>query len=489
MKQWFQHGGRWLRLLFAAVPAFPLLFFSAEGACAEPSRPAQGFVLDMGPLLGDNGRINAIAPGCRALTGFMDGKALIWSRDFGAVCLVPPEGHYSMGNFISDDGHHAATFMTVRQQMGTGVDMTWARPGYLWTFGKPMQPLVRHGIVDVEWYGLSADGRVALGYGQKPLPGAPAADAPFEEHARFACTPEGQAARSRGFLTHSEFWFCMENGKFRQLDEMGTMGTSPYFRVLSRDGRSILLKKENVVYIVDRRTGKRRQLTFGGAAPLSSATQRLPGDTVLRPGDARNPLNRWGRWPGFRSGRLFDESELKDASPDSPMYATWRVKDFFCFIPSFDARFVLAEVYLERLERSRSLWESRKLGVLARLDAAGKDVVIDDDSALMGMDISDNGRVILYKKATEYCIWNEDFLLPGDTVPRSLPLARYLKQHGLALPEGLSIVSAVMSPDGECFFLELKDPDDDAKPWAGYLVSTNPAIEPPGWKRTAPGEH
>ena len=78
-------------------------------------------------------------------------------------------------------------------------------------------------------------------------------------------------------------------------------------------------------------------------------------------------------------------------------------------------------MYLERLERSRSLWESRKLGVLARLDAAGKDVVIDDGSAIMGMDISDNGRIILYEKATEYRIWNEDFLLPGDTVPCPLP--------------------------------------------------------------------
>lgn len=476
------------RLLVAA--ALPLLFFPAEGDCAGEARPAQGFIMDMTSLLGDNGRINAIAPGCRAMTGIMDGKALIWSRDFGAVRLVPPEGHYSMGNFISDDGHHAATFMTVRQQMGTGVDMTWARPGYLWTFGKSMQPMVRHGIVDVEWYGLSADGRVALGYGQKPLPGAPAADAPFEEHARFACTPEGQAARSRGFLTHSAFWFCVEDGRrVRQLDELGTMDTSPYFRTLSRDGRSILYKKANTVQVMDRKSGKRRQLTFGGAAPLSSATQRLPGGSMVRPGDARNPLNRWGRRPGFRSGRLFDESELKDASPDSPMYATWRVKDFFCFIPSFDARFVLAEVYLERLERSRSPWESRKLGVLARLDAAGKDVVIDDSSAIMGLDISDNGRIVLYEKATEYRIWNEDFLLPGDTVPRSLPLAQYLKRHGLALPEGLSIVSAVMSPDGECFFLELKDPDDDAKPWACYLVSTNPAIEPPHWKRSAPRDH
>lgn len=460
-----------------------LLLCSAEGRGA-----GQGFVLDMEPMLGD-GRINAIAPGGRAMTGIMDGDPIVWSRDFGAVRLIPPKDRYGMGNFISDDGRTMAGFVTSRREIPAGSGMAWPRPGFFWSDQKPLRFMNEHGVVDVVWYGLSADGRVALGYGKKPIPGAPPPDAPMEEHERFARTPEGQAARKRGFLTHSEFWFCMENGKFRQLDEMGTMGTSPYFRVLSRDGRSILLKKENVVYIVDRRTGKRRQLTFGGAAPLSSATQRLPGGSMVRPGDARNPLNRWGRRPGFRSGRLFDESELKDASPDSPMYATWRVKDFFCFIPSFDARFVLAEVYLERLERSRSPWESRKLGVLARLDAAGKDVVIDDSSAIMGLDISDNGRIVLYEKATEYRIWNEDFLLPGDTVPRSLPLAQYLKRHGLALPEGLSIVSAVMSPDGECFFLELKDPDDDAKPWACYLVSTNPAIEPPHWKRSAPRDH
>lgn len=42
-------------------------------------------------------------------------------------------------------------------------------------------------------------------------------------------------------------------------------------------------------------------------------------------------------------------------------------------------------------------------------------------------------------------------------------------------------------PGRRVLFPGTQGPDGDSKPWAGYLVSTNPAIEPPGWKRTAPG--
>ena len=268
MKRVFPHIGRRLRLFLAAFLKLSLLFFPAEGRCAEAARPAQGFIMDMAPLLGDNGRISAIAPGCRAMTGIMDGEAILWSRDFGLLRVVLPEDQYGMGNFLSDDGRSMAGFVSSRRdQPSPGV--VWSRPGFLWRYDGTRQPMSRHGLEDVVWYGMSADGRVALGYGKKPIPGAPAADAPFEEHARFAQTPEGKAARNRGFLTHSEFWFCIEDGqRFRRMDEMGTIVTSPYFRVLSRDGKKILDKKDNVVHIVDRQTGRDRILRFGGAAPF-----------------------------------------------------------------------------------------------------------------------------------------------------------------------------------------------------------------------------
>ncbi|WP_144277299.1 hypothetical protein [Mailhella massiliensis] len=64
----------------------------------------------MEPMLGD-GRINAIAPGGRAMTGIMDGDPIVWSRDFGAVRLIPPKDRYGMGNFISDDGRTMAGFV------------------------------------------------------------------------------------------------------------------------------------------------------------------------------------------------------------------------------------------------------------------------------------------------------------------------------------------------------------------------------------------
>ena len=165
------------------------------------------------------------------------------------------------------------------------------------------------------------------------------------------------------------------------------------------------------------------------------------------------------------------------------MYDSWLLKDFFCFIPSFDARFVLAEAWLERFDAVRMTRRRGNLNVLARLDEAGNGVVIDDRSGLMGLDISDNGRIVLYQRDVEIRIWNEDFILPGDTCPRNMSLARYLKLHGLELPEGLFIALAVMSPDGRCFFMELASRRDDTFPLGQFLACTDPAVEPPYWKR------
>lgn len=487
MKRRFLCGGRWIRPFLSALSAFPLLLFPglahADGAVSS----AGGFLIDMAPLLGDNGRINAIAPQCRAMTGSIDGEPVIWSRDFGLVHLVPPEDYYGMGDFLSDDGRRMVTFARRRQSGGpAGSGLVYPRHGFLWRYGAPLQAMSRHKVVDVVWYGLSADGRVALGYGQKPVPGAPPADAPFEEHARFARTPEGQAARSRGFVTHTAFWFCIENGRFRQLDELGTIVTSPYFRVLSRDGQKILCKENNAVYIVDRQSGKRRQLTFGGAIPRSSSTRPMQEDSLVRAGDPANPLFRWGRCRGFEHGRLFAGSELAEAAPGSPMFGNWILDDFFCYIPSFNARFILAEAYLKSLDApalQRIMHETGSLTVLVRLDENGKGTVIDDGNRLMGLDISDNGRIVLYERDLEIWIWNEDTILPGDTVPRSMPLAAYLKRYGLVLPDNLEIHAAVMSPDGQCFFMEMAARGSGVFPHSQYLACTNPAVAPPHWKR------
>lgn len=74
-------------LLFIA----PLLFSCPDMASADDSpAPSEGFIMDMTPLLGSNGRTKAIAPGCRAMTGFLDGAPFVWSRDFGLVRLAPP---------------------------------------------------------------------------------------------------------------------------------------------------------------------------------------------------------------------------------------------------------------------------------------------------------------------------------------------------------------------------------------------------------------
>ena len=481
MKRFFQHGGRWL--LFAAVPAF--LLFPAQGSCAEPSRPAQGFIMNLEPLLGDNGRIKAIAPGCRAMTGILDGGPFVWSRESGLVRLAPPKNHYGMGDVLSDDGRSMAGFFATRRDVPSGSDMVWSRPGIIWRRNAPLQLTARHGLADVAWYGMSADGRIALGYGREKMPGAPAADASDAELERFGRT--GQADGGREVRFPASFWFCIENGTFRRMDELGGIDTSPYFRVMSRDGGSILLKKEKAVYIVSRQNGGRRPLTFGGAVPLQPSSRSSYGQSLVRAGDPRSPLFRWGRLPGFRNGRIFAERELSQASPDSPMYKNWILREFFSCIPSFDARFILAYVWLKRLDRGRGVLDSRSLWLLTRLDAAGNDVVIDDDAAIMALDISDDGRIVLYQRENEIRIWDEDVILSGDTLPRSMPLVAYLKRYGLELPENLSLVSVVMSPDGRCFSMELLDKKDENGPYLSFLACTDSAAVPPHWNRPVRG--
>ena len=282
----------------------------------------------------------------------------------------------------------------------------------------------------------------------------------------------------------ASFWFCIENGTFRRMDELGGIDTSPYFRVMSRDGESILLKKEKAVYIVSRQNGTRRLLTFGGAVPFQTSSRSSYAQSLVRAGDARSPLFRWGRFPGFRNGRIFAENELSHASPDSPMYKNWILREFFSCIPSFDARFVLAYVRLKCVDRGSGILDPRSLWLLARLNTDGNDVVIDDAAGIMALDISDDGRIVLYQRANEIRIWDEKVVLPGDTLPRSMPLVAYLKRYGLDLPENLSIVSVVMSPDGRCFYMELLDESDEHSPYRAFLACTDASVAPPRWSRS-----
>lgn len=442
-------------LLFIA----PLLFFYLDMASADDSpAPSEGFIMDMTPLLGSNGRIKAIAPGCRAMTGFLDGAPFVWSRDFGLVRLAPPSKYFGMGDFVSDDGRSMLGFVSINDAISPPpYGQTWARSGFIWRYGEPLQYMSKHGIADVEWYGLSADGKAALGYGKKKPSSAPAAS-------------KGKTAENLELTPYYNRWFSIRNKKqFRVLDEIARPIASPYYRILSRDGKKLLQKQhDNSVQIVDLQTGAQRPLTFGGVRPHTSTDPAKGEKRILRAGDPQNPLFRWGRWPGFRRSRILSDGELERAAPDSPLRADWLLDDFFCSIPSFDGRFILGELYLKQVPKKSArtfLPDSRTLIILVRLDAGGKDIPIDDGPALMGLDISDDGKTILYERDTEIWIWNEDLVLPHDNIPRPLPLARYLAHFGLSLPSERTIKSAVMSPDGHCFFGELALSGDEQFPY------------------------
>lgn len=403
-------------LLFISTLFFscPAMIYAVPSA---PSAPARGFIMDMAPLLGSNGRIKAIAPDCRAMTGFLDGAPFVWSRDFGMVRLAPPKGHFGMGDFLSDDGRSMLGFVSINDAIHPApYGQTWARPGFIWRYGEPLQYMSKHGIADVEWYGLSADGKTALGYGKRNPLSSPAA-------------AKGKAAENLELTPYHNRWFSIRNRhQFRVLDKIARPDASPYYRLLSRDGKKLLQKQQdNSVQIVDLQIGAQHPLTFGGVRPHTSADLAKGEKRILRAGDPQNPLFRWGRWPGFHRSRLLSDSELKKAAPDSPLHADWILDDFFCSIPSFDARFTLCALYLKKVSkkpaRRLSFLDAKSLTVLVRLDAKGNDIPIDDGPALMGLDISDDGKTILYERDAEIWIWNEDLVLPHDSVPRPMPLA------------------------------------------------------------------
>lgn len=77
----FRSHMRWLPFFALTLPM--LLVSAGEGCAAESGSPKKGFIMDLDPFLGQNGRLRAIAPGCRAMTGMMGSQPFVWSRDSG----------------------------------------------------------------------------------------------------------------------------------------------------------------------------------------------------------------------------------------------------------------------------------------------------------------------------------------------------------------------------------------------------------------------
>ena len=482
MKHLFRFGSRWARRAAAMLPALPLLLLPATGHSAAPEAPpSQGFIKDMSPLLGENGRILAIAPDCRALTGIVDGRPFIWNRDFDSILLTPPSEYYGMGEALSDDGRTVIGFIRHRDEGAPpGYGQTWASLGFFWQYDKELLLMPQHGLVDVTWRGLSADGTVAAGKGMEPVPGAPGPDASGEELERFAQTPQGKEAMSRGYIQSRPLWFWMKGGNYRELDAFAHESAAPK-RILSRDGKKILRTMSPTTHVRDLATGKERELLFGGAAATG-----MPDDNtkILRAGDPDNPLHRWGIAIAGPS-RVLTDVELKKADRRSPLFRNWYVRDIAYCTPDFDARHVLCSVRLNEIHPSgRRI--SDELTLLARLDDTGKAVPIDDNkSVTYGSpdfgDISDNGKIVLYTKGREMWIWDEDFH-PYGPWPRAMPLRDYLEAFGLVIPAKGDILDAVMSPDGRCFYGELAQGEDGQSfPWDRFLACTVKGINPPSW--------
>ena len=505
MKHLFRSGSRWLRRAAGALPALSLLLWPATGHGAAPERDAapatpaalsspRGFIMDMAPLLGESGRLRAIAPGCRAVTGIVDGRPFIWSRDFGAVRLIPPSTHYGMGVALSDDGRIVTGFLRQREGAGPppGYGQTLASPGFVWKYGREIHYMSRHDLIDVSWHGLSANGRVAVGKGMEPVPGAPAPDASGEELERFARTPQGRKAMSRGYIQNRPLWFHLNGSSYRELKDFRQQ-TPLLGRILSRDGKKIITFRTPNSFVRDLKTGRERQLTFGGAVAGGEPGKER---NIIRAGDPDSPLYRWGRQRLMSDNRLLADAELaalqkkKNLDPKSPMLLDWFVHDIESCTPSFDARYNLCCIRLQPYRPDiRRNWPVLPGGfrLLARLDdKGGVTPIADDDDIAAGplgvlWDISDNGRIVLYEQKREMYVWNEDIPPPGRH-DNAWKLKDYLASFGLVIPSAREIREAIMSPDGRCFYGELASREDEQPfPRDRFLACTGEGIEPPHW--------
>ena len=494
MKHFLRSGSRWLRQAGLALSALPMLFPPAALAAAPAAdqSPPRGFILDMTPLLGENDRLRAIAPGCRAITGIIESQPFVWSRNFGMIRLPVSAPDYGMGVFLSDDGRTMTGFLSRDDRAHpVGCGQTWAQTGFIWHHRGKRHFMSRHGLVDVYWRGLSADGRVAAGEGKEPVPGAPAPDASGEELKRFARTPQGRKAAEGGYVFNRPLWFVRDGTRYSELPRFENESAIPR-RVMSRDGKSLIASQSENSFVHDRKTGKKRQLTFGGFVAGGAPGEKR---NIIRAGDPASPLHRWGRQRLMPNNRLLADAELaalhkkKELDPESPMLLDWFIHDIASCAPSFDARYSLCRIRLEpyRPDISPDRPLPGGFSLLARLDdKGGVTPIADDDDAAAGAlgvlwDISDNGRIVLYDQKREMHVWNEDMPTP-DRYDNAWTLRDYLASFGLALPPGRRVTDALMSPDGRCFFGRLDAEEEDRRfPYREFLACTGEGIEPPHW--------
>lgn len=505
MKHFFRSGSRWIRQAGLTLSALPMLLLPAAESPATPATPAapaipaalsspKGFIMDMTPLLDERtGRLRAIAPDCRAVTGIIESQPFVWSRDFGMVRIPVSASDYGMGVFLSDDGRTMTGFLSRNDRTyPAGYGQTWAQAGFIWHYKGKRHFMSRHGLIDVNWRGLSADGRVAFGKGMEPVPGAPAPDASGEELERFARTPQGKKAMSRGYIQNRPLWFVREGTRYREIPRFVNARSIPQ-RIMSRDGKKIIYFLEDNSFVCDLKTGKKRQLTFGGAVAGGD-----PGKehNIIRAGDPDSPLFRWGRRRLMSENRLLTDAETaalqkeNDLDPKSPMLLDWFIDEIESCTPSFDARYNLCYIWLKPYRPDISRNRPALPGgfrLLARLDdKGGVTPIADDDDFLAGSlgpqgDISDDGKIVLYEQNREMCIWNED--IPTPLRHRNAwTLRDYLASFGLVLPPGRRILEAIMSPDGRCFFGTLSAGEDEKRfPYQEFLACTGEGIKPPHW--------
>ena len=396
----------------------------------------RGFIMDLSPLIGDDGDIRAIAPDCRALAGSMRQnkkdsifKPFAWSRQYGLSMLTTAENApWGTASFISDDGA-----VTIGYLHGENIKDA----GLIWR--AKASPVVTGNDFNLElvrWVGLSADGRLAAGATRwhsgytiqdtrrfVPFPGAGVFD-PEKWQA------EPPSPRADGSIPDDPF-----------------VGRGFEMKAMSRNGRTFAFSDDTVSFITDADRSFVRELKVGG---LSPADRRTPdGRPAQDDPAARNRMDLGipllQKDSGTHPLPLMRNAILKEVKVTHLNYDGAYALGTVTVRYPLQAKGRAVDTMLRIFTEGGGVDEKEETFIL-RWDAEGGATYVAGNKT-RSLAMSDDGKTILLQSNYGYpTVWQEG--------KGPLHLRDYLAGYGIALPGTMHqgrIWGMVMSPDGRCF--------------------------------------
>lgn len=416
------------------------------------AKEPRGFVMDMTPLISNDGRIRAIAPGAAAIAGsvrkYADNttyKPFVWSREKG-FRLLPTDRDPSWGTafYISDDGT-----VTIGYLHGTNVK----NAGLIWLAdGRTKITNNDFGVFRIHWVGLSADGKLAAGTNNWQ-------DGWLIDHAAiFTILPGAR-------VFNPEKWEREPTAKRKD----GSTPDDPFVNrgklvAMSRNGNTFAYTDDYISYLTDAKRTWVRELKIGGT---SNSEQ-----TLITTGEIRTPLLKKGdeNHPLPLQRDAYVQNIVASHLSRDGDYAVGTVRVRY----PLTAKAQAVDAYLRLITEGGSIDEKEETWAV-RWDRKGQAILIgrENESPIA---VSDDAKTILLDRRGIIRIWKE-----GKKIQC---FHDYLAEHGLQIT-GLTsryIWGMVMSPDGRCFAGYRASND---WPTSAFLACINdgsePHIEKPDW--------